>query len=451
MVRLHVYVHGAVDAVVDGPRVVGHHGGERLELGQLQVGVRRYLREVPVHELGHHGDRSHGGRRRGVGQPQLAPVLCQRRRRVPGPQPVHGRHEVVQYPLHAVDVVQRVHGVAEVGHQQVLEAGVLQLRADAPLQVLPAQRAGVEEHGRAEQPQQELGGGDALLGRQQRNDLLQEVPLVAVGRPGEAGGGGARGGATAAGDPAVVAAEAGVAEAGAAVQAREEPPRVEHDGAGDALGAHALGLHGLDQPLEHGQAQERHVLVPPVHGRGRGRCRRAARRVARADAVPERVPVEAGALGAVGGPGGGVGGAGLGGERGDAAGDDLEVLGGREHALAGLQRPDGVLPVGEHVGEERLGLRDQVALRVVVRHAQVLGGAPEAHHVERVELDLDVVAEARRQLERLGAARDVVQLQRAHAAAVRRRLVLADQTLQHAAPAQQRELHAHNDDRCTVS
>uniref|UniRef100_A0A0E0JPI9 Uncharacterized protein n=1 Tax=Oryza punctata TaxID=4537 RepID=A0A0E0JPI9_ORYPU len=131
-------------------------------------------------------------------------------------------------------------------------------------------------------------------------------------------------------------------------------------------------------------------------------------------------------------------------ERGDAAGDDVEVLGGGEHALAGLERLDGVLPVGEHVGEEGLRLRDEVALGVVVGHEKVLGGAPEAHHVERVELDLDVVAEPRRQLERLGAPRDVVQLQHAHAAAAAavllRRLVLADHPLQHAAPAQQREL-----------
>jgi hypothetical protein len=114
-------------------------------------------------------------------------------------------------------------------------------------------------------------------------------------------------------------------------------------------------------------------------------------------------------------------------------------------ALAGLERLDGVLPFGEHVGEEALGLRDEVALGVVVRHAQVLGGAAEAHHVERVELDLDVVAELGRQLEGLGTSGDVVQLQRAHAAAaaaVRRWLVLADHPLQHAAPAQQRELHA---------
>ncbi|BAS74641.1 Os01g0780701 [Oryza sativa Japonica Group] len=121
-------------------------------------------------------------------RPKLAALLHHRRRRVPGPEPVRGRHEVVQYPLHAVDVVERLDGVAEVWDEQVVEAGVLQLRADPPFQVLPAQRAGVEEHRRAEHPEQEPGGGDALLRRQQRHDLLQEVPLVALRRRRHVGG-----------------------------------------------------------------------------------------------------------------------------------------------------------------------------------------------------------------------------------------------------------------------
>nr|ACL52805.1 unknown [Zea mays] len=445
-VYLEVYIDGAVDAVVDGARVVGHHGRERLELGQLQVGVRRHLREETVHELGHHGDRrQRRRRRRALGYPEAAAtLLCQRRRRVPGPDPVRGRHEVVQDPLHAVDVIERLDVVAEVGHEQVVQRRVLQLRADPPLQILPAQWAGVEEHRRAQHSQQELGGGHALLGRQQRHDLLQEVPLVALRRSGHAGG--ARGDVAAAhataGAAAAVGAVAGqrVAEAGVALQPREEPPGVEHDGAGDALVAHALGLHRLDEALEHGQAEEGHVLVPPVHPGRRRRRGGGGRRVARPDAVPERVLVDAGV------PDhwrGSVGAAGLGGQRRDAARDEVQVLGSGEHALAGLERLDGVLPVGEHVDEEALGLRDEVALGVVVRHAQVLGGAAEAHHVERVELDLDVVAELGRQLEGLGASGDVVQLQRAHAAAIRRSLVLADHPLQHAAPAQQRELRAY--------
>ena len=446
---LEVYVGGAVDAVVDGARVVGHHGRESLELGQLQVGVRRHLREEPVHELGDHGDRRQRRRRRpALGYPEAAAtILCQRRRRVPRPDPVRGRHEVVQDPLHTVDVIERLDVVAEVGHEQVVQRRVLELRADPALQVLPAQRAGVEEHRLAQHPQQELGGRHALLGRQQRHDLLQEVPLVALRRRGHAGG--ARGDVAAAHSPGAAAAGAvgavagqRVAEAGVALQTREEPAGVEHDGPRDALGAHALGLHRLDEALEHGQAEEGHVLVPPVHP-GRRR-RRGGRRVARPDAVPERVLVDDDA-GVPDQRRGGVGVAGPGGERRDAARDEVQVLGGGEDALAGLQRLDGVLPVGEHVGEEGLGLRDEVALGVVVRHAQVLGGAAEAHHVERVELDLDVVAELGRQLEGLGAAGDVVQLQRAHAAAAaaRRRLVLADHPLQHAAPAEQRELHAY--------
>jgi hypothetical protein len=135
--------------------------------------------------------------------------------------------------------------------------------------------------------------------------------------------------------------------------------------------------------------------------------------------------------------------AGLGRQRGDAAGDEVQVLSGGEHALAGLQRLDRVLPVGQHVGQERLRLRDQVALRVVVRHVQVLRRAAQAHHVQRVQLDLHVVAELGRQLERLGAAGDVVQLQRAHAVTVLRRLVLADHALEDPATAQQRELHIY--------
>uniref|UniRef100_A0A0D9V6H4 Uncharacterized protein n=1 Tax=Leersia perrieri TaxID=77586 RepID=A0A0D9V6H4_9ORYZ len=414
--HLEVDVHGAVDAVIDGAGIVGHDGSERLELGKLEVGIGRNLSEVPVHELGDHGDRRKRRRARAgrccLRRTELARALLRhRRRRVPRPHPVRRRHEVVQYPLHAVDVVQRLDGVPKVGHEQVVEARVLQLRPDPSLQVLAAERAGVEEHRRAEHPEEESGGRHALLRRQQRHDLLQEIPLVPLRR-------------------------------------RRHVRRPWRDA---SASSRPVALHRLDQPLEHRQAQERHVLVPPVHrpgARRRRRHRRAATR--RADAVPERVVGGGGDAFGGGRRGGcgGVGGASLGGERGDASGDDVEVLGGGEHVLAGLERLDGVLPVGEHVGEERLRLRDEVALGVIVGHAQVLRRAPEAHHVVRVQLDLDVVAEPRRQLERLGAARDVVQLQRAHAAAatdavlLRRRLVLADHPLQHAAPAQQRELHA---------
>ncbi|BAS91219.1 Os04g0636550, partial [Oryza sativa Japonica Group] len=44
---LEVDVNGAVDAVVDGPCVVRDELGDALELGELDVGVRRDLREGP--------------------------------------------------------------------------------------------------------------------------------------------------------------------------------------------------------------------------------------------------------------------------------------------------------------------------------------------------------------------------------------------------------------------